>query len=145
MTSKKRWQDWILLLGGIWLFVAPWALGTSSDTGSSWNAWTLGVLVTGTAWWALTRPADKWTGWLQVLYGAWLFVAAWLLGFTGLAAAAWNAWLVAVGVVGLAAWVIAAQASTPGKQTGVMDAHQMEGHQMEGHQMDDHHLAQGSH
>jgi len=140
MTSKKRWQDWVLLLGGIWLFVAPWALGTSSDAGSSWNAWIMGVLVTATAWWALTRPADKSNAWLQALYGVWLFVAAWLLGFTGLAAAAWNAWAVGVGVVGLAAWVIAEQASTRATKVGAMDDHQMGDHQM-----DDHHLAQGSH
>jgi hypothetical protein len=22
-TNRTRWQDWILLIGGIWLFVAP--------------------------------------------------------------------------------------------------------------------------
>jgi hypothetical protein len=115
-----------LLLGGTWLFVAPWALGTGSDTGSSSNAWTLGLLVAATAWWALARPADKGPAWLQALYGVWLFVAPWLLGFAGLTAAAWNAWLVGVGVAVLAVWVIAEQASIRASST-------------------DDHLAKGSH
>ncbi len=112
MTSKpwQRWQDWLLLLGGAWLFIAPWALSTSSDDNSSWNAWTLGVLVVATAWWALARPGEKTPGWLQGLYGAWLLVAPLVLGFTGVSDASWNAWLIGAGVVAVACWEIIEQA-----------------------------------
>ncbi|MFV1961154.1 MAG: SPW repeat protein [Acidimicrobiia bacterium] len=123
MTSKQRWQDWVLLVGGIWLFVAPWVLGTSSDTGSSSNAWTLGVLIAATAWWALAKPAEKAAGWLQALFGAWMIAAPWLVGFTGETAAAWNAWAVGAGVVALAVWVIAEQSLTPGVRVGSTDDH----------------------
>ena len=92
--DKKRWQDWVLLTGGVWLFLVPWLLSTADDAASSWNAWILGVLVVATTWWALARPADRAPEWLQGLYGIWLFVTPWVFGFTGLAAAAWNAWIV---------------------------------------------------
>jgi hypothetical protein len=70
-------------------------------------------LVSATAWWALARPADKMPGWLHGVYGVWLFGAPWLLGFSGLAAASWNAWLVGVSIVAIAWWMIAERASVP--------------------------------
>lgn len=122
MTSK-RWQDWVLIIGGVWLFVAPWALGTSSDVNSSWNAWTVGVLVAGTGWWSLTKPADKTSEWLQGLFGVWLFVAPWVLGFSALTAASANAWIVGASIVGLAWWDIAVLASAPAMRSGSSEDH----------------------
>ncbi len=120
MTSKpwQRWQDWLLALGGVWLFVAPWVLGTTSDDNSSWNAWTLGILAVVTAWWALARPADKAPGWLQGLYGVWLFAAPWALSFTGETNAAWNAWLLGAGFVAVACWEIIEQAIARNLRSG---------------------------
>jgi len=109
MTSK-RWQDWLLLLGGVWLIAAPWALVTSSDANSSANAWTLGALVAATAWWALSKAGDKTPGWLQGAFGVWLFVAPWALGFTAVTAASWNAWILGAVLVTLACWEILEQA-----------------------------------
>lgn len=109
---SKRWQDWLLLLGGVWLFIAPWSLATTDDVGSSWNAWTLGVLVTATATWALARPSDRAAEWWQVLFGLWLFVAPWIFGFADLTAAAWNAWLLGIALVGMAWWALAEHAPT---------------------------------
>jgi len=112
MTSKtwQRWQDWLLATGGIWLFVSPWVLGTSSDDYSTWNAWTLGVLVLVTATWTLARPADRRSGWLQGLYGIWLFISPWALSFTGETNAAYNAWILGVAVVTVACWEVLEQA-----------------------------------
>jgi len=106
MASQRwqRWQDWVLLLVGIWLVVAPWALGTSADSDSSKNAWTIGALVILTAAWALAKPADETPGWLQALFGTWLFATPWLFGFSGLTEASWNAWLAGASIVVLACW-----------------------------------------
>lgn len=119
--ATKRWQDWLLILGGIWLFIAPWALDIAGDSASSWNAWTVGVLAVVTAIWALARPTDRAAEWLQGLYGVWLFIAPWLLGFAGVAAAAWNAWLVGVGFVVLAWWALAQQTPEPRQVTRHQD------------------------
>ncbi len=112
MTSK-RWQEWLLLLGGVWLLVAPSVLGSTSDLNSSWNAWILGVLVIATVWWAQAKPAEKTTGWLQATYGTWLFAAPWVLGFSGLAEPSWNAWLTGVGIVAVACWDVVDRSSRP--------------------------------
>jgi hypothetical protein len=47
------WQEWINLLLGIWLFVAPWALGFTQLGGAAWNHWIVGVLVFILAAWNL--------------------------------------------------------------------------------------------
>ncbi len=97
--EKRRWQDWVLLIGGVWLFVSPWILNTTENATPSWNAWILGILVVATAAWALVRPAERAPEWLQGLYGAWLVFAPWILGFATLTAAAWNAWIVGAGLI----------------------------------------------
>lgn len=45
---------------------------------------------------------SRWQDWTNLVLGAWLFVAPWLLGFASVSAGAWNAWIVSV-VVALAA------------------------------------------
>lgn len=103
-----RFQDWILLVGGIWLFVAPWVLGTNTELAASWNEWVLGVLVFALAWWALAQPNHRVIEWPQAVLGVWLIVSPWIVGFTGVTAAAWNTVLVGAGVVILAGWALAA-------------------------------------
>jgi hypothetical protein len=41
----RAWQEWVNLLLGIWLFVAPWALGFTQLGGAAWDHWIVGVLV----------------------------------------------------------------------------------------------------
>jgi hypothetical protein len=41
----RAWQEWVNLLLGIWLFVAPWALGFTQLGGAAWDHWVVGVLV----------------------------------------------------------------------------------------------------
>lgn len=107
-----------MLLAGIWLFIAPWVLDTSSDTNSSRNAWTLGVLVAIAAVWALARPADETPGWVQAVFGAWLFVSPWVLSFSELTNAAWNAWLIGAGIVAVACWELIEQAVSREARSG---------------------------
>ncbi len=116
--DKRRWQDWVLLAGGVWLFLAPWILSTADNAASSWNAWILGILVIATAWWALAQPTERTPEWLQGLYGIWLFVAPWVLGFATLAAAAWNAWIVGIGLVLFALLAYAEMVPAKGARKG---------------------------
>ncbi len=125
MNSKpsQHWQDWILLFIGAWLFVAPWSLATTSDANSSWNAWTLSILVLATAWWALAKPADKTPGWFQGFYGVWLFATPWVLGFSGISNAAWNAWLVGGAIITVACWEVIEEALAGDVQIGSKPDH----------------------
>lgn len=106
MKPWTRWQDWGNVALGAVLFFAPWLFGTSDDVASSWNAWALGLLIVSVALWALAGPRAQLAEWSNVILGAWMALAPFVLGFTGLAAAAWTAYLVGGGVLILAAWAL---------------------------------------
>ena len=98
----NKWQDWVNLVLAVWLFVSPWVLqfgagsngiGGSAVHAAAWNDWVLGVLVFLSALSAIGRM-EFWQEWLNMIFGIWLFVAPWALGFTGLRAAAWDSWIV---------------------------------------------------
>jgi hypothetical protein len=97
-----RWQDWVKVGLGAWLFVASWVLGTAANAASSWNAWLLGIGIIAVALWALAQPEAIVAEYTNIALAVWLFIAPWVLGFAALAAAAWNAWIVAAIVGGLA-------------------------------------------
>lgn len=106
-----RWQDPANIVLAIWFFVSPWVLqfGDVSTARSgaeivaaqggaltaAWNAWILSVIVFIVAMSAMGRLA-LWQEWINMLLGAWIFVAPWVLGFGyGLdPSAAWDHWIV---------------------------------------------------
>ena len=106
MKRWQRWQDWVNVVVGVWVFATPWMFGFASETVAAWNAWTLGVLITIVGLWALSVPESRGAEWSQLVLGAWVFVAPWILGFSGGAAAAWNAWIAGAIVAVLAGWVL---------------------------------------
>ena len=48
---KTRWQDWIILIFGLWLLISPWWLQYftgrpyTDETAASWNSIFLGLAV----------------------------------------------------------------------------------------------------
>jgi hypothetical protein len=111
-TAATPWQDWLNLILGVWLFISPWVLSfavggrasTQNPAGAAagggamlanaaWNAWVLGIIVALVAISALTRTA-AWQEGLNLLLGIWVFIAPWVLGFSGAANAAWDHWIV---------------------------------------------------
>jgi hypothetical protein len=107
-TEPRRWQDWALLVLAVWLFISPWVLGfaagaTAAGTGTlaagnatyaaAWNAWIFGVVTAVVALWAMAQFA-AWQEWVSVLIGIWLFVAPWVLRFSGVQNPAWDHWIV---------------------------------------------------
>jgi uncharacterized membrane protein len=103
-----RWQDWVNLILGIWLFISPWVYATTSAVAKShseWNCWILGIIVVVMALWALSQPEQRFPEWINVIAGIWLFIAPWALGFsTVFHSAAMNQWVVGVIVFILAIW-----------------------------------------
>ena len=80
--KAKRWQDWVLLLFGIWLFVAPfWMHGYASTTSvAAGNSYVLGILVFVFAWGALATTR-VWQEWVELILGIWLIISPFVLGF----------------------------------------------------------------
>ena len=106
-----RWQDWVNLLLGVWLIVAPWVLRSTGTANS--NAWWVGVLIALVSIWALGMPRMAAAEWCNIALGIGLFIAPWVLHYV-FGGTSWNAWIVGAVVVILAAWALSStrQAST---------------------------------
>ena len=112
--DTPRWQDWLNLLLGAWLFVSPWVLRSSGIYNT--DAWWVGALIFLVAIWALAMPASTIAEWSNALLGAGLFVAPWVLGYLTLSAA-WNAW-----IVGALVFILAVSALAGTRQAGARRA-----------------------
>ncbi len=107
--TNKRWQDWVMLIFGVWLFLAPfWMPAYESSTSvAAWNSYVLGVLVVAFAWAALARP-QKWQEWVNLVLGVWLIIAPFVLRFWGTEqGAAWNQIVLGILIGADAIWMLA--------------------------------------
>ena len=103
----KHWQDPVNLILGLWMVVSPWALTHQAETNPTWNAVILGILIAAVALGALFRVM-AWLEWGNVVLGVLLVLSPWILGFSGLVAAMWNAVIVGAVVAVLALWALRA-------------------------------------
>ena len=99
MKSKQRWQDWVNLILGIWLFVTPFFGMELISSTAAWNSYIFGVIVVALSIWALAQPR-AWEEWINLLVGVWLILAPFVLGFTMEKTAMWNHIIVGV-IVGV--------------------------------------------
>lgn len=106
-----RWQDWVNLILGVWLFVAPWIWGTGTagmsalKMHSEWDSWIVGVIIVVMALWALATPTTMFPEWVNAIAGIWLFIAPWVMGFAAAShQSAVNQWTVGIIVFVLAVW-----------------------------------------
>lgn len=103
MQEKERWQDWVNLVLGGWLILAPFlGIGVSSDI-AAWNSYVSGAVVAIFAIAAIARP-QMWEEWVNLIVGVWLIVAPFALGFTTQQGPTWNQIIVGLLVVADAAW-----------------------------------------
>jgi hypothetical protein len=106
-ARSGRWQDWVNLVLAVWLFISPWVLGFAAGrtvastpagigatmTNPSWDAWIFGVITAIVALSAMFSRAP-WQEWISLLIGIWLFIAPWVLAFSGMQNPAWDHWIV---------------------------------------------------
>ncbi len=61
----------------------------------------------------ILRAWRRWQDWgnLNLILGVWLFVWPWVLATTNGSSSSWNAWLVGLGLAGVALWALAAPRS----------------------------------
>ena len=102
---KDQWRDSANFVLGLWLIISPWLLQYRDVELAVWNAWILGVIVAIAALAALAKY-HEWEEWVSFVFGAWLVVSPWVLGFTATIAALWNFVVVGLLVAGMAAWSI---------------------------------------
>jgi hypothetical protein len=102
---SRRWQDWINLLLGAWLFASPWAMNfASSAHGAARNAYVVGAAIVLFAGVAMYMRA-AWEEGVNILLGSWMMVSPWIIGFNTNNAVTENSVVCGLLVAGLAAWV----------------------------------------
>lgn len=97
----RQWQDWIALVLGAWLFISPWLLLEVVPGTAAWNFWVVGAAIVVVALAALFR-FHEWAEWVNGALGVWLVISPWVLKFSSLTAATWNAVVCGILVVALA-------------------------------------------
>src|ERR1700730_9497419 len=99
MTAWKRWQDYATMIAGILLFVSPFAFGETSQGVAAYGAYVLGILLVLSG---ILAAAMRESGGVEVvpaLLGVVPFISPWVLGFAGVTALAWTAWVLGIAVV----------------------------------------------
>jgi hypothetical protein len=104
MTTTKRWQDWVNLVLGSWLFVSPWAL-QYTDTTAAMNAHVMGAGIVAFAAIAAYMPR-AWEEVINTLLGVWLVLSPFILAFTGMSTIALHTVVIGVLVTGFAVWAM---------------------------------------
>lgn len=59
LSLPKKWEEWVNVVLGIWVIIAPFVLGFSTESGAMWNHLIVGVLVLIVALWALQSPVHR--------------------------------------------------------------------------------------
>jgi hypothetical protein len=104
-TLAYCWRSRTLLVGGAWLAVSPWVLGTTGDRHSTESAMLTGLLLVGTAFWALATREPVPAHACSLSLGLWLLVAPSLWYFQS-PVASHNSQVVGVLVVVLSVWAL---------------------------------------
>jgi hypothetical protein len=106
--ERQRWQDWVQLVLGIWLFFSPWILGFSGTGNASGNAYIIGIGLVVFAVIALYQP-KLWEEWINLVLGVWLIIAPWVVGFSNMSRATENSVIIGILSVILMLWGMAVQ------------------------------------
>jgi hypothetical protein len=101
--TVDRFQDWVNLILGVLLFLAPWLFGFTDQVLAAWNSWIAGIVVAALSVAALVRFAE-WEEWVNVAIGVWILVSPWLLGFAGVRSAMWVSVILGAVIAIMAAW-----------------------------------------
>lgn len=104
---SMKWQDWVTLVVGIWLFFSPWLLGFhAAMPAASWNFFVVGIAFVIFAAFGLNLRT-AWEEWVNLALGIWMVVSPWVLAFHATVDARDDAVIVGLIVVVMAIWTLA--------------------------------------
>lgn len=103
LTSAKRWQDQLILLLGLWMFITPWVFSYAIPSTPAWNAFVSGAVIAVLAAFELYRTYF-WAVLVNLLVGLWVAISPWVLKVADQRPLMWNELIVGLAVVVLALW-----------------------------------------
>lgn len=99
--------SWLVVVLGAWEVLSPFILGTSHSAGALWEAIILGIaLIILAGWAALSNQVStvKALSWINVVLGAWLILAPFIVGYASVTAAMVNDIIIGVLALLLSLW-----------------------------------------
>jgi hypothetical protein len=108
--DRQRWQDWLLALIGLYVFLSPYIIPYfyPASTASSvviWSHYLAGSAICVVSVAALSSN-QLWEEWVDLALGVWLVVSPWVLSYDHMKVLTWNAVLTGAVVVILSASVL---------------------------------------
>jgi hypothetical protein len=104
--ARKRWQDWVNAVLGLWMFASPSILGFAAGGSPATRiAWILGLAIVVFAGIAVYMT-KAWEEALNIILGVCLLASPWALGYTDEVRPATNATVVGLLMTGLAFWAM---------------------------------------
>jgi SPW repeat len=104
MRKWSRWQDWVVLVAGVYAFLSPIWTPTVEIAGGALVV--LGIIAALVALASLYMPDVPALEWTVAVLGALTFISPWVLGFAAITGAAWTAWIVGVVLVAAGLWAL---------------------------------------
>ena len=106
LFTKNRWQEWVNMALGVWLFVSPF-FGFGQETAPvAINGYIFGSIIVVLSASALFF-SQIWEEWINMAIGIWLFVSPFVLGFSDMHGVMLNQMDVGVTLFGVALWAAA--------------------------------------
>jgi hypothetical protein len=101
--QQVKTAGWINVILGVWLIVSPFLLGFSGTTLSRSNV-VFGIIIAALSLLEVSMPSDSaWAGWLNAIFGVWILISPFVLGFATMGAL-WNGIILGIVVAVLAIW-----------------------------------------
>jgi len=106
MAHNQRWQDWMNLLLGLYLFASPSLFGAASTVPTAARTeYIFGAIIILVSLWALRQPL-AWEEWTNLAVAVLLIMSPLILGFSTDTVPMWNALLTGMFVGVDAMWAI---------------------------------------
>ena len=108
--KSQRWQDWAMLVFGVWVFLSPFWMPAYASRGdaAAWSSYVLGILVVAFAWAALATR-QLWQERVNIALGILLIISPFVLGFYRTeSGAAWNQIILGILIGADAIWMLSA-------------------------------------
>lgn len=104
LKEEVRVANWVNILGGVWLIMAPFLIWFSEREVAKWNSIGVGLAMIIVAVYGAARPLHK-PGviWINFVLAIWLLLSPFLLGFSSLLAPTLSHVAIGLLVAGLAA------------------------------------------
>jgi general stress protein CsbA len=100
---SMRWQDWVTLILGLWLFVMPFVGLLPIESMAAANGYIFGAVIAAVSAVALFWE-QRWEEWVDVVLGLWLIAAPFVLGFTHDSMAMWSSMIIGLFIAADALW-----------------------------------------